>query len=252
MTRAGKRYHQKRVSSPKIWPVTRKGTKFLPKISPGPHSKEYSMPLLILLRDNLKLGQSRKEIKRILSSRSVLIDGKIRTNDKFPVGHMDIVELPSLKKAYRIQIHTSNKLRAIEIPLKDKTSKVCKVVGKRTIKGGDFQISLHDGRNIVVGKRTKHAKEISTQSSIRITLPGQTIKDVFPLEENVRAMVTEGRHQGKIGTIMEIDRRYGPKASEVIFQDDDNKELSRFRTALDYVFVLGPSLQLDRGDVNEQ
>ncbi|MFV2015396.1 MAG: S4 domain-containing protein, partial [Candidatus Heimdallarchaeota archaeon] len=95
MTKAGKKQHQKRVSAPSIWPIHRKGTTFVTKISPGPHSKDYGMPLIVLLRDVLNIGQTRKEIKHIVSRRQVLVDGRVRTDDRFPVGHMDIVELPS-------------------------------------------------------------------------------------------------------------------------------------------------------------
>ena len=145
MTKAGKIQHQKRASAPTTWPIQRKGTVFTPKISPGPHSKDNGMPLLILLRDVLQIGQTRKEIKNILHNRQVFVDGRVRTNDRFPVGFMDIVEVPTLEKVYRVQLHTSDKLLPFEITDKEKEFKVCKVIGKRNIRGGKTQISLHDG-----------------------------------------------------------------------------------------------------------
>ncbi|MHA2172203.1 MAG: 30S ribosomal protein S4e [Candidatus Kariarchaeaceae archaeon] len=244
MTKAGKKQHQKRLSAPTTWPIHRKGTKWLPKISPGPHSKENGMPLMILLRDVLKLGQTRKEVKYILSTRQVVVDGRVRTNERFPVGHMDIVEFPSSKKLYRVQLHRSDKLLPFEIPKKEKGFKICKVIGKRNVRGGGLQVSLHDGRNILIEQTDKMAKQIKGQDSVKISVPSQEILEVYHLEEDARAMVTEGRHRGRIGRIVDITRRYGPKASEVVFSDEEGDE--EFRTALDYVFIIGPDLKLAR------
>ncbi len=245
MTRAGKKQHQKRGSSPSTWPIPRKGSKFVPKILPGAHSKDNGMPLLVLLRDVLGVGHSRKEVKYILTNRNVLIDGRVRIKDKLPVGHMDVVEIPKLNKYYRIQLHTSSKLHAKEISDSEKNFKICKVIGKRNIRQGKTQISLHDGRNIILEKDDERISKIKNQYSVKISIPEQEILDIYPLEEGARAMVTEGNHRGKIGIIKEINKRFGPKASEVLFEDEIS-ENGEFRTALDYVFVIGEDLELDR------
>lgn len=246
MTKAGKKQHQKRVSAPSTWPIHKKGSTFVPKISPGPHSKEYGMPLMVLLRDVLNVGQTRKEIKEIVSTQQVLVDGRARSNDRFPVGHMDIVEFPASKAFYRIQLHESDKLIPVEIPKKEKDTKVCKVVGKRNVRGGKTQISLHDGRNILLEAGDDRIAQIKGMSSIKIKVPTQEIVDIFPLAEDARAMVTEGRHRGRVGKIVEIRQRYGPKASEVTFVDENGGDDAEFRTALDYVFVVGPDLKIKR------
>ncbi|OLS28542.1 MAG: 30S ribosomal protein S4e [Candidatus Heimdallarchaeota archaeon LC_2] len=246
MTKAGKQQHQKRISAPSTWPIHKKGSTFVPKISPGPHSKEYGMPLMVLLRDVLNVGQTRKEIKEIVSTQQILVDGRARSNDRFPVGHMDIVELPASKAYYRIQLHVSNKLIPVKILKKDKGTKVCKVIGKRNIRGGKTQISLHDGRNILLEAGDEKIAQIKGMFSIKIKIPSQEIMEVYPLEEEARAMVTEGRHQGRVGKIIAISQRYGPKASEVTFIDETGGDDAEFRTALDYVFVVGPDLKIER------
>ena len=246
MTTAGKKQHQKRASVPSTWPIHRKGSTFVTKISPGPHSKEYGMPLIVLLRDVLNVGQTRKEIKHIVSTRQVLVDGRVRTNDRFPVGHMDVVELSTSKAVYRIQLHTSSKLLPVEIEEKEKDFKICKIIGKRNIRGGKTQISLHDGRNIVLTKDDERAAQMKSMSSVKIQIPSQEILEVYNLKEEARAMVTEGRHRGRVGKITDISQRYGPKASEVTFIDEDGGEDAEFRTALDYVFVVGPELKIER------
>lgn len=246
MAKGGKRQHQKRTSSPKNWPIDRKlpKSKFVPKISPGPHSKETGMPLMLLLRDVLGVAQTKSEVKKILSNRLVLVDGRPRRNEKFPVGHMDVVEFEGLEEQYRVQIHSSHRLLPFAIEEDEANYKICKVVGKRNVRGGDTQISLHDGRNVLLDKGDSQISDIKGQYSIKISVPEQEILDILPLEEGARAMVTEGRHQGRIGKIVGIERRYGPRASEVTFEDEDDEEV--FRTALDYVFVLSDDIPLQR------
>ncbi len=220
---------------PKTWPVPRKGSKFIIKMNPGPHRKDYAMPLLIMLRDVLKVAENRKEAKYILSNKKVYVDGKVRTNEKFPVGHMDVVYLKGLEKYYRVQHHISGRLKLFEIPEEEAKVKICKVTGKRTIRGGKTQISLHDGRNILLNNDDELTKKIKNGYTVKIEVPSQEIKEVYPLEENMFAMVTEGHHQGKMGQITEINKRFGPMASEVTFSSDKGE----FSTALEYVFIVG-------------
>lgn len=235
MTKSGGKRHLKRPAMPKTWPVPRKGSKFIIRMNPGPHRKEYAMPLLILLRDVLKVAENRREAKYILSNRKVLVDGKERTSEKFPVGHMDVVYLKGLEKYYRIQNHISGRLMPFEISEEEANVKICKVTGKKTIRGGKTQISLHDGRNIVLESEDERVEQIKRGSTLKIEVPSQEIKEIYPLEENVYAMVTEGHHQGKMGQIVSINKRFGPKASEVTFSSDNGD----FSTALEYVFVVG-------------
>jgi small subunit ribosomal protein S4e len=194
---------------------------------------------------------TKTEITRVLTGQKIKIDGRIRSDERFPVGHMDVVELIDENKFFRVQIHNSHRILPFEIEEDDSQFKICKVIGKRNVKGGHTQISLHDGRNILLDKDDDRIGQIKGQYSLKIALPSQEILEIYPLEEEARAMVTEGRHQGKVGKITEITRRYGPNASEVIFEDENDAEEREFRTALDYVFVVGPEIDLHTGELNE-
>lgn len=242
MTKAGKRLHQKRLSSPTTWPIPRKGYKFVPKISAGAHSKEFGMPITVLLRDVLGVAKTAKEAKYIVNSQIMKIDGKVRNRERLPVGHMDIVEFEGTDMRYRVQIHSSNKLIAKPITKREAAFKIARVIGKRNLRGGLTQISLHDGRNILLENTDKQLAKIKVHHSLKVNVPSQEIKEVLPLEEGCRVQVTLGHHQGKIGVINEINKRFGPKASEVIIHDEKTDEI--FRTALEYVFVIG-KLELD-------
>ena len=79
---------------------------------------------------------------------------------------------------------------------------------------------------------------------LKISIPDQEILEILPLKEGARAIVMEGRHQGRVGEIMNIEKRYGARASEVTFKDEEGDEI--FRTALEYVFVLNKDISILR------
>ena len=90
----------KRLVAPRWWPIERKTKKFI--LAPrGPHTKDFSLPLLVLIRDVLKLSETGKEAKNIIKKGEVLVDGKKRKDPNFGVGLLDLIEIPSLKKVWR-------------------------------------------------------------------------------------------------------------------------------------------------------
>lgn len=65
-----------------------------PKPSPGPHKTRECLPLILLLRNRLKYALTGKEVTSILMQRLVEVDGKVRTDKTYPVGFMDVVDIP--------------------------------------------------------------------------------------------------------------------------------------------------------------
>jgi small subunit ribosomal protein S4e len=65
-----------------------------PKPSPGPHKTRECLPLILLLRNRLKYALTGKEVTSILMQRLVHVDGKVRTDRTYPVGFMDVVDIP--------------------------------------------------------------------------------------------------------------------------------------------------------------
>ncbi|MEA2071522.1 MAG: 30S ribosomal protein S4e, partial [Asgard group archaeon] len=147
MTKTGGSRHQKRVASPRNWPIPRKQYKFAIRADPGPHGKEYCIPLGILLRDVLKLAENKRELKIILNKEYVKIDGQIVTNHRYPVGLMDLVEIAQINKTYRIVPDKLHILMPNEIEKIEELTKLCQIRKKTTVKNGRIQLNLHDGRN---------------------------------------------------------------------------------------------------------
>lgn len=187
----------KRLASPKWWPIERKIKKFT--VPPrGPHKKNLSLPLQVLLRDTLKLAETGKEARTVIKKGEILIDGRKIKDPKFGVGIFDLIEIPSIKRFWRII--PKNGLSLIEIPENEKKLKICKIVDKKTLKGKRDQLNLNDGRNILTKEK------YSTQDSLLIELPEQKIVDHIKFEKGSIAMVLEGRNAGKVSKIKEIEK----------------------------------------------
>lgn len=187
----------KRLEAPKWWPIERKTKKFI--ASPrGPHPKNLSLPLVVLIRDIFKLADKEKEAKSVIKKGEVLIDSRKIKDPNFGIGVFDVVEIPTLKKAWRAI--PKNGLSFIEIPETEKKLKICKIIDKKILKGNKIQLNLSDGRNILTNEK------YSTQDSLLIELPEQKIVEHIKLEKGSFAMILGGKNAGRIDKIKEIEK----------------------------------------------
>lgn len=191
----------------------------------GPHAKSASIPLVAALRDIAMLAESGREGKREIKRGEALVDGKVCSDQKFGIGLMDAVAIPSASAAYRV-LPEKKGLKLLKIEGKESKMKLCKIVGKTAISGGKIQYNLHDGRNLV------SEKEFKTNDSLLIGLPEQEIIEHLKLEEGAAALVTKGKNAGMVARVEKIEagnmkRIWLKKNSEV------------FETAFDYVMAVG-------------
>jgi small subunit ribosomal protein S4e len=98
----GSRKHLKRFKAPKHWPIHPKENKWTTKPNAGPHAIEESLPLLLIVRDILGVADNAREAKRIINNGEILVDGRARKDYKFPVGFMDVIEIPKTENIYRV------------------------------------------------------------------------------------------------------------------------------------------------------
>ena len=235
MARRGQKKHLKRLPAPKDWPIKRKAYKFTTRVIPGPHPKEYCLTLAILLREVLHYAENMKEVKAILNARQVSVDGRLRREPRFPIGIMDVVEIKSSGEKFRLLPKRRGGLRLVRIDENEAKYKICRIEKKRMVSGGRLQITLHDGRNILIPK-DQDPSEFHTLDSLKISVPEQTIMSTIPLKTGAYAIITRGRNIGIEGRIVEIEKRYGTHASTVTIEDPEG---NRFQTALEYAFVIG-------------
>jgi len=219
----------KRLAAPKFWKIERKTKKFTIAPRAGPHPKEACIPLGVVIRDYLKITETLKETKNLLNRRIVKVNGRVRTDHKFPVALMDVTEIGD-KVAYRV-VPGGHGLILKEI--KDKNIKLSKIVNKTCVKGGKIQLNLHEGWNILIDQKDKD--KFKTGDVLVIDLTKGKVKDVLKFEEGALAVITGGSNLGKIGKIQKIKVIRSPRPNMVTLLVDGKK----VAVPAHYVFVVG-------------
>lgn len=186
--------HLKRQSASKIWPIERKGTKYLIK----PASNNYDgMPVLTVLRDVLKLAQNRKEVKKIIHERKLLVNSTPVKDEKLSMTLFDVLTVIPLNKSYRLTVLENGKFDLKEE--KNIDTKIAKVVKKTKLKGNKTQLNLSDGINFISSVKCK------TNDSLVVDLKKKTAVKCLEFKEKANVLVFAGKHIGEEGKVQKID-----------------------------------------------
>lgn len=190
--------HLKRLSAPRFWNLAKKKGKWVVTPRLGPHTKQFSIPLSIVLTSILKIAETTAEAKKIIRKGEIFVDGKRRKDYAYPVGLFDVVSIPKLNKNYRV-IPTSHGLELIEIKKEEAKLKIFKIQNKTILKNGKLQLNLHDGKNILVENDS-----YKTGDSLLVELPTLKIIEYLPLQTGNIGIVSKGSAAGKIVKIKNI------------------------------------------------
>ncbi len=68
-----------------------------------------------------------QEVKYILKNRDVKVDGRIRTDHKYPTGFMDVVEIEKTGENFRIIYDAKGRFTVHRITATEAKYKLCKV-----------------------------------------------------------------------------------------------------------------------------
>jgi small subunit ribosomal protein S4e len=239
--------HQKRLSVPNTWPVERKESTWTVKAGAGPHG-EAGVPLLILLRDVLGYVDSKKEARYALNQDSVLVNGVAVSDESRPIGMFDIVAFVQRDEYYRVFPDEGGRLALTPISADAAESRLGKVVRKQQVKGGAFQLTLHDGTNVRIDE--SEAAEYSTNDSLVVDNETKAIVAHFSYEEGALVTAVDGQHAGEIGEVAEVTVTPGSGSNTVRVVRDDDTE---FETIEQYVVVIdenftGGADETDGGD----
>lgn len=232
MGKKGPTRHLKREMSPSFWPIHRKEDVWAVRPSPGSHGSNVSIPLLVVLRDVLGYAETSKEARMLIKQAKVLVDGKARKDERYPVGLMDVIELPDADELYRVLPAHGGKFKLHPINRGEAGFKLCRIVGKTVVKEGHIQLNLHDGRNVLL---TDGMGAYAVNDVIRINILDQEITDHISFKPGVRAIITGGRSQGKYGILISIGTEPGSKRTATI-RTSDNDDV---RTLGKYIFAVG-------------
>ena len=180
--------HLKRKAIPKTWPVPRKGTKYIVR------GMEKGIPILIAVRDMLKLAQDRKEVKKILNSKIAYINSRLINDEKAALKLFDVLKLKD--KTYRLTIK-NRRYSLEEISARDAGAKIAKIISQKMQKGNKVQVNLDDGINYVSKGKCKIGDSVIIDFK-------EGIKKCIPLREKSKVFVKKGKHIGKAGIIEKL------------------------------------------------
>lgn len=250
MGKKGEKKHLKRKPAPKFWPIHRKEKIWTVKPNPGPHPISNCIPLLLLIREILGFAKTRKEARTIISQEKIMVDGKTRREELFPVGLMDVVAIPDIKKIYRVL--TSEKGLVLHpIEKKEAKIKLCRIENKNFVNGGQLQLNLHDGKNVMIQVKDPAKPEedtYKTLDTLKINIPTQEIAGHIKLAKGAQVMIIGGKNVGKHGKIVTIEEKTNQKRrnSLVTVEDADGEH---FQTIMNLIFVIGdaePAISLTK------
>ena len=188
----------KRQMAPMFWGISRKSPRFVTTVRPGPHSKQFSIPSAVFLRDTIKLVTTAREAEYAIYNGKVKVDGVSRKSVHHGIGLMDVVELEGVSDIYRLVPKKGHLLEPIKIKSAEKAVKLVKVTSKTTIRKGKTQIGFHDGRSLISDTK------VNVGDSCLMQVPEQKINEILPLEKGSKVLVTKGVNAGQLADVKEI------------------------------------------------
>ena len=183
MAKRGVYKHLKRIHAPKSWMLSKVGGIWATKPSQGPHKLRECIPLNYLLRNKLRVALNGTEAKLIIKSKegNISINGKVRTDPKFPVGIME----------YKLCKVTRRSMGPKKIPF----------------------ITTADGRTIRYPN--PHIKE---HDSIKINIETGEIIDYYKYKIGAPVLIVGGNNIGRVGIIQKIEKH--PGSYEIVYIKD--------------------------------
>ncbi|MEM0375662.1 MAG: 30S ribosomal protein S4e [Nitrososphaerota archaeon] len=228
--------HLKRLAAPVVFDIPPKGKKFAPRPSPGPHPIDYSVPLLVIVRDWLRYASTAREAEKIVHQGKLLVDGRAVRDPRFPVGLMDVLSVPETGEIYRMLPVYRRGLRLVEIDKSEAGFKIGLIVRKQHVKGGALQFTLHDGRNVLVKHPTEQDLSIGTWDSFQISVPENKVLAHLSFDVGKYALIYRGSRAGLHGPVVDYERVRRYPAKQLVTIQTSEGDIS---TILDYVMVVG-------------
>ncbi len=224
----------KRRAAPRSWTVPRKGTKWIRRPSPGPHAQTESIPLVLVLRDVLRLVRNAREARILARSGSVLVDGTVVHDLARGLGLMDTLTLGApLDAHYRVVKDPHGRLKLVSISAEEAGVKLARVRFKHSVRTGRIEVTLHDGRNLLVPANSPYR----VGDTLELEVPTQKVVKHVPLAAGQLAYVSGGTHVGEIGHVERVEIRNSSQPNLVHFKEG-------FSTVKEHVFVVGETTPL--------
>jgi len=226
----GPKKHLKRLAAPKSWMLAKLGGAFTCKPSSGPHKTREAMPIALFLRNRLNYALNMKEVTSIMKQRLVKIDGKVRTDHRFPAGFMDVIQLLKVNENFRLIYDVKGRFCVHRITSEEAKYKLCRVLKVSVLANNVPVLYTNDGRTIRYPDPL-----VKVNDTIRVDISTNKIMDFIKFEAGNICMVTGGANTGRVGIIMNRERHQG--SFDIVHVKDNNGHT--FATRLGYIFIIG-------------
>jgi len=239
----GPRKHLKRLNAPRHWNLGKMGGVWAPRPSAGPHKLRESVPVSVILRERLKYALTNKECMQICMERCVKVDGKVRTDQNYPTGFMDVLELEKSGDRFRLLLDTKGRFVLHRVNREEAAYKLCRV-NKVYVSGKKIPVAVtHDGRTIRYPD-----PDVKVNDVVKISIATGKMSDILKFELGALVMITKGHNSGRIGTLQHLERHEGSFDIATVKDGKGNT----FSTRLQNIFVVGgsasaPQISLPKG-----
>jgi small subunit ribosomal protein S4e len=200
MAKKGGRNKLKRLAAPRNWDISRKSNRFVFKPLPGPHPIAAAYPLGVVVRDLASMAKLSKELKFMMKSGKVMVDGTERHTPRFPVGLFNVVSVPAEGADYRL-VPSPKGLTLAKVSSEEAKTKLCSVHTKTKVKGGHIQYGLHDGRSMV-----DDSLKLSPGDAVLIEVPSQKVLGQTKLAKGSLGLILTGDRAGQMGKIADVKK----------------------------------------------
>jgi small subunit ribosomal protein S4e len=195
MSKKGETKKTKALNVSKAVHIRRKENVWTVRTKAGPHKKDLSVALGIILRNFTQLARTMKEVKAILNAGEVKINGVVRKSHQFSVGLFDIVSIEKQELNYRVMLDKAGRIILKELK-NPSNEKLCKVTHKKATSKG-IQLTTNDGRTFIGAKA-------NVGDTLKIKVPENKIEEVLSLEKGSLVYIFKGSHCAEKGKVLDI------------------------------------------------
>lgn len=181
--------HLTRNNIAKKFPLLRKGTKYI-AVARG--NRENSVPVVIAVRDMLKLARTAKEVDAMIKQKLLKINGKIVYDYHESINLFSIFEAD---KSYQLTISPTKRFTFV---VTKKNEIISKVTNKHLFKGKKTQLNLSDGTNVLGDNK------IQVGDSLVLDFKGKIVQHIS-LEKGKNVFILKGQYMGQSGKIQSVE-----------------------------------------------
>lgn len=233
MARKGENKKSKALSAPTSVHISRKENVWTVRTKAGPHTKDTSVALGLVVRNYAHIAETLKEAKAILALGKVKVNGIVRADHQLAIGLFDVIEIPEMKKQYRVILDVNGRL-VLKESAKALTAKLARVEHKAMTPQG-VQVTTNDGRTYLGVKA-------QVGDTLKLKLPANTVEKVLSLKEGARIYILRGAHIAETAKVTGIVAGTQKKEALVKFE----KAGKEYETIVANAFVIGEKdMELD-------